>query len=454
MTTHDLIGVGIGPFNLGLASLLSSHPKISSLFLERKPAFRWHEGLILPGTTLQVPFLADLVSMADPTHKLSFLNYLAAHDRLYKFYFYEKFLIPREEYDDYCRWASKQLTNCRFGESVADVQHEPTTDTFVTQTRSTTGATQSYRSRNIAIGVGTSPHLPKWTSLKNDAPVFHSCEFAGRKASLMKARHVTVIGSGQSAAECVLALFSELTQEKVEAGSSIRWITRASGFFPMEYSKLGLEYFTPDYMRAFHKLPGPTRRTTVANQDLLYKGISISTIADIFDLLYERSIGGRDPGLSLLSNCEVTDIESSRLSSDLKIHLRHNASGEDGAVVTNAVVAATGYRHAWPKWLDTMKSSVLETCERGDMVVGADFRAQRCDGGKGAIFVQNAETFQHGVGAPDLGLGAFRNAVITNQLLDKEHYRVNARTAFQAFAMPQDLTPSVNFPGDIHARAV
>ncbi len=170
-------------------------------------------------------------------------------------------------------------------------------------------------------------------------------------------------------------------------------------------------------MREFHRLARATRGQTVADQGLLYKGISFSTIGDIFDLLYERSIGGRDPGLSLAPNCDVTDIRSSGFSVGLKIGLRHNLSGEESAVEADAVFAATGYRHAWPQWLDRLKEQILETCDGGDLIVDADFRARRRDGGAGAIFVQNAETFQHGVGAPDLGLGAFRNAVINNQLL-------------------------------------
>ncbi|MGL5071521.1 MAG: SidA/IucD/PvdA family monooxygenase, partial [Aeromonas salmonicida] len=83
ITSVDLTGIGIGPFNLGLAALLSRHSEVTGVFLERKPAFRWHEGLLLPGTTLQVPFLADLVTLADPTHPLSYLNYLHQQDRLY-----------------------------------------------------------------------------------------------------------------------------------------------------------------------------------------------------------------------------------------------------------------------------------------------------------------------------------------------------------------------------------
>ena len=83
----DLIGVGIGPFNLSLAALLDSKSSSSILFLDKQPEFAWHSGMLLHQTTLQVPFLADLVSMVDPTSKYSFLNYLKEHDRLHKFYF-------------------------------------------------------------------------------------------------------------------------------------------------------------------------------------------------------------------------------------------------------------------------------------------------------------------------------------------------------------------------------
>lgn len=453
MMNFDLAGIGIGPFNLGLAALLSSHKNLASVFLERKPAFRWHEGLILPGTTLQVPFLADLVTMADPTHPLSFLNYLAKHDRLHKFYFYEQFLIPRQEYDHYCRWASQQLPSCRFGEDVVDLTHEAASDSFVVESRSATGARQRYRSRNIAIGVGTAPFLPQWARIRTTAPLMHSSEFGKRRGELAKRRRVTVIGSGQSAAECVLALYNDLTPEQVAAGASIQWITRSAGFFPMEYSKLGLEYFTPDYMRHFHQIAPDKRREIVANQGLLYKGISFSTIGEIFDLMYERSIGARDPGLSLFSNCEIERLESPGTSGALRIHITHNHLDEKAIVETDAVVAATGYRHAWPEWLDNLKEGVLETCERGDLIIGEDFRARRSDGGKGNVFVQNAETFHHGVGAPDLGLGAFRNAVIVNQLVGREHYRTDVPTSFQHFGLSSRQAASSSISGDFYAHA-
>ena len=62
--------------------------------------------MMIEGATIQVPFLADLVTMADPTSRFSFLNYLKERERLYPFYIRESFYPLRAEYDAYCRWAS------------------------------------------------------------------------------------------------------------------------------------------------------------------------------------------------------------------------------------------------------------------------------------------------------------------------------------------------------------
>jgi lysine N6-hydroxylase len=42
----------------------------------------------------------------------------------------------------------------------------------------------------------------------------------------------------------------------------------------------------------------------------------------------------------------------------------------------------------------------------------------------GHIFVQNQEMHSHGVGTPDLGLGAYRAATIINQLLAEPLYEL------------------------------
>lgn len=51
----DLLGVGVGPFNLSLAALADGVPGLRTAFHEQRPAFRWHPGLLIEGATLQVP---------------------------------------------------------------------------------------------------------------------------------------------------------------------------------------------------------------------------------------------------------------------------------------------------------------------------------------------------------------------------------------------------------------
>ena len=72
-----------------------SRPSSTRVFFDDKPEFAWHPGLMLPGAEIQVPFLADLVTLADPTSPYSFLNYLHEQGRLYRFYFHERFHVLR-----------------------------------------------------------------------------------------------------------------------------------------------------------------------------------------------------------------------------------------------------------------------------------------------------------------------------------------------------------------------
>ena len=69
MRTHDFAAIGLGPFNLGLACLAEPVDGLDGIFLEARDDFSWHPGMMLQDATLQVPFMADLVTMADPTSR-------------------------------------------------------------------------------------------------------------------------------------------------------------------------------------------------------------------------------------------------------------------------------------------------------------------------------------------------------------------------------------------------
>jgi len=117
----DFIGIGLGPFNLSLAALLHQQSSLKYQFFEKRQDFDWHAGIQLPNAMMQVPFMADLVSLVEPTSPYSFLNYLKAHQRLYKFYFRENLYIPRQEYNHYCQWVVQQLEHLQFGSRVTDI---------------------------------------------------------------------------------------------------------------------------------------------------------------------------------------------------------------------------------------------------------------------------------------------------------------------------------------------
>ncbi|WP_240507474.1 SidA/IucD/PvdA family monooxygenase, partial [Streptomyces kanamyceticus] len=86
-------------------------------------------------------------------------------------------------------------------------------------------------------------------------PVIHAADYLDHREPLLKAEHITVIGSGQSGAE----IFLDLLRARPAGREKIHWLARTEAFAPMEYSKLGLEHFTPDYTRYFHALPEAVR---------------------------------------------------------------------------------------------------------------------------------------------------------------------------------------------------
>lgn len=417
----DLAGVGIGPANLSLAALAAPVDGLRTAFFEQSPRFRWHPGLMIDGTTLQVPFLADLVSLVDPVNPLSFLAYLRDRERLFPFYLAENFHIPRAEYDDYCAWASARLPACRYGQRVRSVRWAG--DVFELDVE----PAGVVRARAVVLGVGTEPVLPAPLEPLAGNGVVHSADYLPARRRLLAAPDVTVVGSGQSGAE----VFLDLLRARPSGHGTLRWLTRTPAYAPMEYSKLGLEQFTPDYVRFFHGLDEPTRDRLVPAQWQLYKAISAETIAEIHDELYRRTVGGGWPNTALLPGVEV--VAAGEGDGRIELSLRHVAQGATASVRTDAVVCATGYRERDTAALLAPLADLVERDAAGRLAVDADYRVRLRAGGP--LFVQNAERHTHGVGAPDLGLVAWRSARILNTVCGREVHRLPARTAFTTFGL-------------------
>lgn len=447
---HDLIGIGIGPFNLSLAALAHGIPAsgaqpLSTAFYEQRPAFHWHPGLLIDGASLQVPFLADLVTLADPASPWSFLSYLRGLDRLYPFYFAERFHIQRAEYDAYCRWVTQHLPGLHFGHQIDAIRWNHEHALFVvdfTQLDADGEAEALGRThaRHIALGIGTEPLVPE--SLKpladaDDVPVVHSADYLHHRARLLDAEHITVIGSGQSGAE----IFLDLLRARPHGHEKLHWLARTPAFAPMEYSKLGLEHFTPDYSRYFHALPETVRDSLVPHQWQLHKGIDTDTISAIHEELYRRTLHGGWPDTTLTPGVSVRT--AGRVTAGrVELHLEHAQQNTRSRLTTDAVVLATGYRERPLDRLLTALDPYLRRDNSGRPRIDQNFRLALDATVTGHLYVQNAERHTHGVGAPDLGLAAWRSATILNDLTGTAPYPLPERTAFTTFGLTPQGHPA------------
>lgn len=438
---YDLVGVGIGPFNLSLAALAHGAPDLRTLFLDAKPAFSWHPGLLMEGTTLQVPFLADLVTMVDPTSPWSYLNYLRHHDRMFPFFFSERFHIPRREYDAYCRWVSDALPSCQFDAHVEQLGWDEERDVFVVTHRAADRTVTQVLARQIVLGVGTNPVVPQalrplLAQSAHAGRVLHSADYRTHRARLAACDDVTVIGAGQSGAEVALDLLRHQDGDGA-GGPYVRWLARTNAFAPMEYSKIGLEHFTPDYIRYFRALPEARREQLVAEQWQLYKGVSEETLAELHDELYERTIGGAEPRASLHPGVAVVAAEVT--ADEFLLTCRHTQQDALFEIRTSAIVSATGYAASRPAFLDGPNGlgTLVDWDDKGRYQIDGDYRVTLDPRISGRLYVQNAELHTHGVGAPDLTLGAWRAATILNAVAGRTVLRVPERAAWTTFGAPR-----------------
>ncbi|MFI5685803.1 lysine N(6)-hydroxylase/L-ornithine N(5)-oxygenase family protein [Streptomyces sp. NPDC051636] len=417
---YDFVGIGLGPFNLGLACLTEPIGELTGVFLESKPGFEWHAGMFLDGAHLQTPFLSDLVTLADPTSPYSFLNYLKEKGRLYSFYIRENFYPLRVEYDDYCRWAAGKLTSVRFHTTVTEVTYEDGVYAVRTQ------AGETFRARHLVLGTGTVPFVPE-ACRELGGDLIHTAQYMHRKAELRTKKSLTVVGSGQSAAEIYYELLSEIDVH----GYELNWVTRSPRFFPLEYTKLTLEMTSPDYIDYFRALPEETRYRLEKQQKGLFKGINSDLIDSIFDLLYQKNVesGDRPVPTRLLTNSSLVEARYEDGSYTLGFH--QDEQDKDFEIRTEGLVLATGYHYRPPAFLEPVRDR-LRFDHHGRFDVARNYAIDVT--GRG-VFLQNAGVHTHSITSPDLGMGAYRNSCIIRELLGTEYYPVEKTIAFQEFAV-------------------
>ncbi|MFC3284763.1 lysine N(6)-hydroxylase/L-ornithine N(5)-oxygenase family protein [Litchfieldella rifensis] len=411
-TVLDLAGLGAGPFNLSIAALADSHlPQLATRFFERRHDPVWHPGLMLPDTHLQTGFLKDLVTAVAPDSPHSFLSYLVAHRRFYRFLNTELGTVSRAEFSDYLVWAARRLENVCLGEAVREVE----LDDAGFRLRTDTG---NHRARHLCLGTGKRPWLPSFADALRGPHCLHAAEIA-RTPRDFSGRRVVIVGGGQSGADIFLnALRGHWGQPR-----ELHWVSRRRNFEPLDETAFTNEYFTPHYTRGFHDLPREVREREVAAQKLASDGITPAALQMLYRELYHRfDVLGEPRWARLYPHREATALERNGLGFTLTT--RHGLNASPERFVADVVIFATGFCSHLPDCLMPLAER-FERDAHGELVLGPHFEV--CWEGPAAhrLYAVNAGRHSHGIAEPQLSLMAWRSATILNHVADRDVFDLN-----------------------------
>ncbi|ARF54338.1 lysine N(6)-hydroxylase/L-ornithine N(5)-oxygenase family protein [Streptomyces gilvosporeus] len=402
---YGCVGVGVGPANLSLASLLHGDPGLTSLFVEQSEDFGWHDGQQIPGASLQVSLFKDLVTLADPTNKFSFLSYLHEQGKIYHYINAQFDAVPRREFRNYLAWASKKNENVVFGEKVLSVDFD---GVFVLRT-----SRRTLTADHVVIGVGNRPWVPPLAHPLLGETQFHVSDFLRRAKGLAGLR-VAVVGGGQSGAEAFLDVISRPDGERPR---QVSWISRRANFFPIDDTPFTNDYYMPNFSDHFFALDRTSREAFLTDQVLTSDGISADTLRAVYQRCYaHRFIDGNQELTGLHPGRAVSQVVRGADGAGWDLTLvPADRSGPAERITADVIVWATGFRPAPLDMLAPLKDRLA--WEDGELSIDQDF-AVRWDGPpRHHLFVQNGARRQRGLADPNLSLVAWRSRRIADRML-------------------------------------
>lgn len=406
--SYTAIGIGAGPANLSLAAVFSAAGPDELALFDRQPGPAWHPRLLHPGVTMQTSWIKDLVSLVDPTHPLTFMNYMVSTGRLYNLLNAQFDTIPRSEYVRYLGWAGERLPRLSWDTPVDEVSFGD--GGFTVRSR----GVEVGRSRHLVLGVGSEAYVPPdLAGLPEDRACVPDHLLDRIDGMTGHADPIAVVGGGQTGAECVLELLSR-------SFTDIRWFGRRPWFQPMDDSPPANDFYRPAYQEFLQGLGRETRQRLVEGQTLTGDAITPSTIRAIYQENYR--------GLLELERFPVTmypgrDVTSGDTGEDGSIVLQvSGAEGTETHEVRYAVLA-TGRRPS-PAPFDRELLDLVDVDDIGAMIVDSDYSV-RWKGGDGhRIYALNRARLSHGIPDANLTLLPIRSALVLNSMLDRQVFEV------------------------------
>ena len=416
---RDLIGVGAGPANLSLASLLTTArdrglTSITATFFECESTVFWHSLQMFPGSLMQTEFYRDLVTPIDPTSKFSFLNYLKAQARLDQFFCSSTIYPTRREFEDYFRWVARQIGDVIFGVEVNCVDYDAKKHLFVVDAE-THGRCMT---KHIVFGCGARPRSGVEVG-RSDRIVDVSRLLAFTFPESLN--RILVVGGGQSAAECLNYLLDKFSQRSVR----IDWVTSETSFRALDTSNFSRETFSTGYAQLFSSLSSQAREKINQEDKSVANGMTPLFAQTLYQRLYRvRHFPPPDkacPAVHVQANTEVVETREDPAGVSVTAHIV--STGKTDVVVYDCVILCTGLDDE--TILDSsiigpeLRRRLYKDQDRDGYAVSWDGPPDRM------IFVQSQNKVTHGLGDTSFVTAAGRNAAILNSIADREIYKID-----------------------------
>lgn len=419
-TTYDIVGIGLGPFNLSLAALLNPLNNVSKKFLDNKSEFSWHPELMFGDAMMQTSFLKDLVTPVDPRSEFSFLNYLTKNGQFYHFLNTDRKAINRYEFQDYCKWVSKKLAqDIDFNSNVIDIKHDGEKFEVIKEDG-------SYFSKNICVASGPTKNIPECAQSHLSDKVFHAKSKYMKNLNL-EGKRVVIIGGGQTGVETFRNSLNGMWG-RVE---SVTLLSGRQNLQPLDEAPFTNEIFTPEFVLKFHSLPQEQKDSYTQAQLLASDGNTPQYLQEMYNELYlDKFYLKKLPEYKIAPMRWLKGIENN--GSNYSLLVDNLMSESEELFKADIVILATGFKSVLPKFLDSL-TDVIQKDHQGRVIVNQDY-SLLTNINSGKIYTMNFSRHGHGIADPQTSLMSWRSAMIANDLTNETTYNTqNTGESFLSF---------------------
>lgn len=415
---YDLVGIGIGPFNLSLAALLSKVPEIRSHFFEQKKNFSWHSEIMFKDSVMQTSYLKDLVTPVDPTNPHSFLNYLVEHGLFYSHLNTGRTQVSRKEFELYCQWVSRKLDNqLSFDAPVNEVN-------FADGFFHLKAQGKEVMAKNLCIGTGLSPWIPEFATPYLSPTCLHAKSPLLSDINLTDKR-VVVVGGGQTGLE----VFRNAFKGKWGKPNRVCLISRRHTLEPLDESPFTNEYFSPGYVKDFYQIEDSFKPAIVRHQRFASDGNTPAYLQDLYNELYQlKHVDQLGHDVKILPQRRLVNLE--KTGTGHKLFMFNFFTGQTEQTDADIVIFCTGFRNLTPKCLEPLHDRI-KFDQDSRFKLNENFAIDWSHSETNKIYAVNFGRHIHGIAEPQTSLMAWRSGKIINDLAKSNIYPgVNAADNF------------------------